>query len=131
MRHAIGRRGRALLVYLAVLLGFGLAAFEAAAHSRLVRSDPAPREAVDKAPKELKMWFNEKVEPAFAKVWIDPAEGEQIPLASRGDDSDQKLLVVTLPDNLPAGPVNVGYHVLSVDGHTIEDKLSFTLKGSR
>ena len=128
MRSAIDRRGRALLVYVVVLLGFGLGISGAAAHSRLVKSDPPARAVLDTAPKELKLWFNEGVEPAFAKIWIVPAQGAQISLTSRGDSSDRKLLIVALPDNLPAGPVNIGYHVLSVDGHVVEDKLTFTVK---
>jgi copper resistance protein C len=128
MRRAIDRRGRALLVYAVVLLGFGLGISGAAAHSRLVKSDPSARAVLDTAPKELKLWFNEGVEPAFAKIWIVPAQGAQISLTSHGDSSDRKLLIVTLPDNLPAGPVNIGYHVLSVDGHVVEDKLTFTVK---
>ena len=40
MRRAIDRRERALLVYVVVLLGFGLAISEVVAHSRLVKSDP-------------------------------------------------------------------------------------------
>jgi methionine-rich copper-binding protein CopC len=99
-----------------------------AAHSRLVRSDTSARAVLDVAPKELKLWFNEAVEPAFARLWIVPAQGPQIPLSSHGDNSDRKLLIVALPDNLPAGPVNIGYHVLSVDGHVVEDKLTFTVK---
>ena len=128
MSHAAKWKGRALLVYCVTLLGFAFAASGAAAHSRLTKSEPAAREVVEQAPKELKLWFNEAVEPAFAKVWIAPADGSQIPLASRGDSSDKKLLVVTMPDKVPAGPIVIKYHVLSVDGHTIEDKLSFTLK---
>jgi copper resistance protein C len=128
MRREIDRSGRALLLYLLVLLGFGLGISEVAAHSRLVKSDPSARAVLDTAPKELKLWFNEAVEPAFAKIWIILAQGKQISLASRGDSSDPKLLVVTMPGNLPAGPVNIGYHVLSVDGHVIEEKLSFTVK---
>jgi copper resistance protein C len=128
MRSAIDRRGRALFVYVVVLVGFGLGISGAAAHSRLVKSDPSARAVLDTAPKELKLWFNEGVEPAFAKIWIVPAQGAQISLTSRGDSSDRKLLIVTLPDNLPAGPVNIGYHVLSVDGHVVEDKLTFTVK---
>jgi methionine-rich copper-binding protein CopC len=128
MRSAIDRRGRALFVYVVVLVGFGLVISGAAAHSRLVKSDPSARAVLDTAPKELKLWFNEGVEPAFAKIWIVPAQGAQISLTSRGDSSDRKLLIVTLPDNLPAGPVNIGYHVLSVDGHVVEDKLTFTVK---
>jgi len=40
----------------------------------------------------------------------------------------QATVVIAIPDNVPAGAVVIGYHVLSVDGHTIEDKLSFTIK---
>ncbi|MGA7383559.1 MAG: copper resistance CopC family protein [Methylocella sp.] len=128
MRRAIDRRGRALLVYLVLLLGFSLGISGAAAHSRLVKSDPSARAVLDTAPKELKLWFNEGVEPAFAKVWIVPAQGAQIPLTSQGDSSDPRLLKVVLPDNLPAGQINIGYHMLSVDGHTVDDKLTFTIK---
>ncbi|MGA9487177.1 MAG: copper resistance CopC family protein [Methylocella sp.] len=127
MRPAIDRRGRALFVYFVVLLGFSLGITEVAAHSRLVKSEPSARAVLDTAPKELKLWFNENVEPAFAKVWIVPAEGEQIPLTSHGDSSDPRLLIVAFPDNVPAGPVTVGYHILSVDGHVVDDKLSFTI----
>jgi methionine-rich copper-binding protein CopC len=128
MRRALERTGRALLVYVVVLVGFGLGISGAAAHSRLVKSDPSARAVLDTAPKELKLWFNEGVEPAFAKVWIVPANGARIPLTSQGDSSDPRLLKVVLPDNLPAGPVNIGYHMLSVDGHTVDDKLTFTVK---
>ena len=83
MRRAIDRRERALLFYVVVLLGFGLGISGAVAHSRLVKSDPSARAVLDKAPKELKLWFNEGVEPAFAKIWIVPAQGPQIPLTSR------------------------------------------------
>jgi copper resistance protein C len=128
MRRAIDRREGALLFYLVVLVGFGLGISGAAAHSRLVKSDPSARAVLDKAPKELKLWFNEGVEPAFAKVWIVPAKGAQIPLTSQGDSSNPRLLIVAFPDNLPAGPVVIGYHMLSVDGHTVDDQLTFTVK---
>jgi copper resistance protein C len=128
MRRAIERRERARLFYLVMLVGFGLGISGAAAHSRLVKSDPSARAVLDTPPNELKLWFNEPVEPAFAKIWIIQPQGKQISLTSRGDSSDRKLLVVTLPDNLPAGPVTIGYHVLSVDGHVIEEKLSFKVR---
>lgn len=128
MRRAIDRRGRAFLVYVVVLLGFGLGISGAAAHSRLVKSDPSARAVLNMAPKELNLWFNEGVEPAFAKVWIIPALGAQIPLTSHGDNSNPRLLIVALPDNLSAGPVNIGYHMLSVDGHVVDAELTFTIK---
>ena len=130
MRRAISRRhrGQALLDYFVVLFGFGLGISGVAAHSRLVKSDPSARAVLDTAPKELKLWFNEAVEPAFAKVWIVPAKGPYVPLASCGDNSDQRLLIVTLPDDLATGPVVIGYHILSVDGHVVDAQLTFTIK---
>jgi methionine-rich copper-binding protein CopC len=126
MRRVISRRhgGQALLVYFVVVLfGFGLGISEVAAHSRLVKSDPSARAVLATAPKELRLWFNEAVEPAFAKVWIVPAHGPQIPVTSHGDSSDQRLLIVTLPDNLGAGPVVIGYHIL---GNYTLDSLAFS-----
>jgi methionine-rich copper-binding protein CopC len=119
---------RVVLTSLLAVAATSLWLREAAAHSRLVKSDPATRAVLATAPKEVKLWFNEQVEPAFAKIWIAPTEGQNIPLPSRGDPSDSRLLVATLPDNVPDGPIVIGFHVLSVDGHTIEDKLTFTIK---
>jgi len=31
-------------------------------------------------------------------------------------------------DNLAAGPVVIGYHILSVDGHVVDSQLTFTIK---
>lgn len=128
MRRAIGRKRRALLFYLVMLFGFGLGIFGAAAHSRLVKSDPSARAVLEKPPAELRLWFNEGVEPAFAKVWIIQAKGAQIALTTHGDSSNPKLLIGAFPDNQPAGPVVIGYHMLSVDGHTVDGELAFTVK---
>jgi hypothetical protein len=123
---SLGRR--ALALCLVAALGLGVGAMDAAAHSRLVKSDPAARAVLSAAPKEVRLWFNEAIEPAFAKIWIIPAEGPQIPLANHRDDADPRLLVATLPDNLPKGPVAIGYRVLSVDGHVVESTLTFTVQ---
>jgi copper resistance protein C len=118
---------RTLLFSLVALLGLGLGASEVLAHSRLVKSEPAARAVLAAAPKEVRLWFNEAIEIAFAKIWIVPASGPQIPLANHGDPSDSRLLIATLPDNLPNGPVVIGFRVLSVDGHVVESQLAFTI----
>jgi methionine-rich copper-binding protein CopC len=111
-----------------VLFGFGLGISGVAAHSRLVKSDPPARAVLATAPKELRLWFNESVEPARAKVWIVPAHGPHISLTSNGDSSDPRLLIVTFPDDLAAGPVVIGYHILSIDGDVVDARLTFTIK---
>ncbi|WOJ90590.1 copper resistance protein CopC [Methylocapsa polymorpha] len=109
------------------MFGFGVCVSGALAHSRLVRSEPPARAVLDSAPKELKLWFNESIEPAFAKLWLVPASGDKVPLENHGDPSDPRLLIGLLPDNLPNGPVVIAYHVLSVDGHVVESQLTFNV----
>jgi methionine-rich copper-binding protein CopC len=108
--------------------GFTIGGSAAFAHSRLVKSDPAARAILSTAPKELKLWFNEAIEVAFAKVWLISPDGAQVPLTNHGDASDPRMLIVTLPDNLSSGPVVIGYHVLSVDGHVVESQLTFNVE---
>ncbi len=120
-----------LVLGLAALLGLAVGASETLAHSRLVRSEPPSRAVLDTAPKELKFWFNEPIEPAFAKLWLVPAQGDKIALAAHGDASDPRLLIGELPDKLPDGPVVIAYHVLSVDGHVVEAQLTFNVGGSK
>ncbi|WP_051335575.1 copper resistance CopC family protein [Methylocapsa acidiphila] len=113
-------------------LGLGLGVSTATlAHSRLVRSEPPARAVLDAAPKELKFWFNEAIEPSFAKLWLVPASGDKVPLANHGDPSDPRLLIGVLPDNLPDGPVVIAYHVLSVDGHVVESQLNFSVNSGK
>ena len=119
---------RAIILTFAALAGLALGLTDAMAHSRLVKSDPAARAVVTAPLAEVRLWFNESIEPAFAKVWIISGDGTQTPLATRGDPSDPRLVVVALPASLPDGPVNIGYHVLSVDGHVVESQLSFTIQ---
>jgi copper resistance protein C len=125
---SICRRRFTTLICSVVFLSLGVSAY---AHSRLVRSEPPSRAVLDVAPKELKLWFNEPIEPAFAKLWLVPASGDKVALQNHGDPSDPRLLIGLLPDNLPNGPVAIAYHVLSVDGHVVESQLSFTVNGSK
>ena len=50
---------------------------EAAAQSRLAKSEPSARSVINAAPRESKLWFNENVEPAFATV-----RAQEIPLTA-------------------------------------------------
>jgi methionine-rich copper-binding protein CopC len=124
----LSRRRLIVLTSCFAVAGTILGLREAAAHSRLVKSDPTARAVLAASPKEIRLWFNEQVEPAFAKIWIAPEKGEKVYLTSRGDPSDKNLLVATVPDDLKDGPVVIAFHVLSVDGHVIESELKFTIK---
>jgi methionine-rich copper-binding protein CopC len=118
----------------AVLLMAGLMALAsspvALAHAALVKSEPARRAELSKAPSQVRLWFNENIEPAYATINVSRQDGVPVvhPLA-RVDKDDAKLLVLELP-KLESGAYTVKYRVLSVDGHTVDYGYTFKVKSA-
>ena len=98
------------------------------AHARLVKSDPSARATIARAPEAVRLWFNERLEPAYSStsVWSE-AGAELSRKPATVDTADPKLLKLKLPPLAP-GRYQVRYRVLSVDGHVVEDSFFFTLK---
>ena len=121
------RRGAAVLMAGLMALAFAPAAL---AHAALVKSEPARRAELSKAPSQVRLWFNEKIEPAYATIHVLRQDGVQVvhPPA-RVDKDDAKLLVLQLPQ-LDPGAYTVKYRVLSVDGHTVDYGYTFTVKSA-
>lgn len=122
-------RGRAILF--AVLAAAGaLSPVSAPAHSVLVRSEPGRNVAVTHAPERVKLWFSERIEPAYAKLSVWSQAGTQVDARDAAVDSnDQALLSVSTPD-LGPGRYTVRYRILSVDGHVVESSFTFTVKAA-
>lgn len=99
-------------------------------HAGLVKSLPARRAVLTRAPVRVQLWFNERLEARFCSVAVWNADGQQV---DSGDGQvaaeDPKLLSVGLPALAP-GTYTVKYRVLSVDGHVVESQFPFTLKGN-
>jgi hypothetical protein len=109
MRRAISRRhgGQARLVYFVVLFGFGLGVSGVAAHSRFeirFSGTRGPRYGAQGVEAMVQRGGRTSI-----REGVD--RGPQIPLTSHGDTSGPRLLIVTLPDDLAAGPVVIGYHI--------------------
>lgn len=109
--------------------GLALAPLLASAHAALVKSEPARRATLSKAPAQIRLWFNERLEPAYASIKLYGEDGvKQIETGNATVDAqDPKLLVLDLPP-LPPGQYTVKYRVLSVDGHTVDYGYTFTIK---
>lgn len=116
---------------LAVPLAFILSAFVAAqafAHAFPDHSQPAVGSTVSPAPTMLRIWFTQKLEPAFSKVAVSNAGGTEVDKGdARVDAQDPTLLEVSLKP-LPAGTYTVNWHVVSVDTHPTEGNFTFTVK---
>ncbi|MFZ2393971.1 copper resistance CopC family protein [Rhodoferax sp.] len=106
-----------------------LASADAAlAHAALVKSEPARRATLSKSPPQLRLWFNERLEPEYAMVSvIREGAGPVLTPKARVDKDDPKLLMLELPV-LSSGVYTVKYRVLSVDGHTVDYGFTFSVK---
>jgi methionine-rich copper-binding protein CopC len=98
------------------------------AHARLVKSDPPARTTIARAPEAVRLWFNERLEPAYSSASVWSAAGSELSREPAAvDAADPKLLKLKLPPLAP-GRYQVRYRVLSVDGHVVEDSFFFTLR---
>jgi methionine-rich copper-binding protein CopC len=112
---------------LLVSLTIGLVSF-AHAHAALVKAEPAQRVSLSKAPSHVRLWFSERLEPAYSAITIEKM-GASGPVATGKavvDPNDMKLLMLELP-LLEPGQYTVRYRVLSVDGHTVDYGYTFTV----
>lgn len=119
---------RLVLTGLAALL---LRPAAALAHAVLVKSVPAQRAALAEPPPRVELWFNERLEPAYSKASVINEAGTQVDLRDVAVSAeDPRRLAVSLPPLVP-GQYTVSFRVLSVDGHVVESKLTFTVKARR
>jgi len=121
-------RRRALLAALAVASGLLPAA--AGAHSQLVRSQPGRGAVVARAPERVRLWFSERLEPAYSTLSVWSEAGARVDAGDAAvDAADPAVLSVGTP-NLVPGRYTVRYRVLSVDGHIVESSFAFTVKAA-
>lgn len=98
------------------------------AHAYLVKSAPAQRATLYRAPAKIQLWFNERLEPRYSSFTVSAADGNSIEtIKSTVDDHDAKQIFAVL-NPLPPGRYLVKFRVLSVDGHVVEDQFPFTIK---
>ena len=99
-----------------------------AAHALLLKTSPPRRAVVRDAPKQVELWFNERLEPAYSTVTLSAKDGAQLKTERASvADQDAKRLSLPLPALAP-GSYTVRFRVLSVDGHLAEDSFTFVVR---
>lgn len=115
-----------LMFLLACLLPVG----QAWAHARMVRSEPAARAQIKQPPALIRLWFNERIEPAYSSAEVRDESGKVVSSAKAVvSPEDPKQLQMPLPPLVP-GTYTVIYRVLSVDGHVVTSRYRFTLRAA-
>jgi hypothetical protein len=101
------------------------AATTAGAHAFLQRAEPRVGSTVRTPPAQVRLWFSERLEPAFSSVRVVNETGERVDKEdNKVTPSAPKQLSVSLPP-LPAGIYRVFWRVLSVDTHVTEGDFTF------
>jgi hypothetical protein len=112
----------------ALLLALAAVATVAWGHAQLVKSVPARGAVLVRPPARVQLWFNERLEPAFARLSVWTEQGTQVDQQdARVASDDPKQLSVSLPP-LEPGTYVVKFRVLSVDGHVVESEFPFTIR---
>ncbi len=121
MRNSKFLLAASLLVLVAV-------APRAFAHAFPDHAQPAVGSTVSPAPREVKIWFTGKLEPAFSKLDVQDASGTSVDQGNAAvDPQDTTLMHVSLKP-LPAGTYKVHWHAVSVDTHATDGNFTFTVK---
>ena len=116
---------RVVALVLAVGAALLLGAAPAWAHSQLDASNPADGASVATSPPAVSLTFNEDVQAGFTVITLIGPDGKDYH-SGNVTETDQTVTVNALPLG-PAGVYQIGYRVVSADGHPVSGKTSFTL----
>lgn len=116
-------RGAALVLVCAVLALLG--AGQASAHTRLLSSDPADGTSLGTGPSTVSLVFNENMQAEFSTVTV--VGPDRTEYQSGAVTADQGTLRIGVAPLGAAGRYEIGYRVISEDGHPVTGSVAFTL----
>ena len=94
------------------------------AHAMLDHAAPSVGSAVARSPKEVVLWFTQKLEPAFSSIEVRNEQGAAVNAGKATVVGDRTQLRVALKA-LPPGTYKVIWRVLSVDTHRTQGDFTF------
>ncbi len=98
------------------------------AHAIMVKSQPVVDSTVAESPKQIDVWFNDKVGSEYKALAVIDSAGKRVDNKDIGQETfDQSHIYVTVPQLAP-GTYTVRYRVVSLDTHIVTGKYKFTLK---
>jgi copper resistance protein C len=113
-------RRSAIAVIVPVLLVLVMG--KAVAHAFLDHAEPRVGNKVATPPREVTLWFTQKLEPAFSSVTVTNAAGQRVD-TGKARVSGNQMSVSLRPGG--TGTYHVTWRVLSVDTHTTDGSFSF------
>lgn len=97
-------------------------------HAIMVRSQPEANTTLTVSPKQIDVWFNDKVGGEYKAVAVIDSKGNRVDNKDVVQEMlDGSHLFCTVP-NLPPDTYTVRYRVVSIDTHIVTGKFQFTIK---
>jgi copper resistance protein C len=98
------------------------------AHAIMVKSQPVVDSTIGESPKQVDVWFNDKVGSEYKALAVIDSAGKRVDNKDAAQETfDQSHLYTTIPELLP-GTYTVRYRVVSLDTHIVTGKFKFTIK---
>lgn len=91
------------------------------AHAFLDHANPRVGSTVRSAPREVTLWFTQKIEPSFSSAQVTDASGARVDQGAHVEGMQIHVPV----RSLAPGSYKVHWKVLSVDTHTTQGSFSF------
>lgn len=96
-------------------------------HNHLVKSAPSNGERLPAAPKEVRLWFNERPEIPFTSVTLLQEDSTKIATLKAVATTDSMAAAIPLLTPLPPGKYLVAWRTASSDGHAIRGIFGFSI----
>jgi putative copper export protein/methionine-rich copper-binding protein CopC len=115
-------------IAVAAVLGIGLPLY---VHTQLESSEPARDSVVAVAPAELRLTFNERVDPDLSEIRLAvDGTGEQV-LQDVRQGAAPVELIASVDGGVPAGVWTVKWRVAGADGHPVSGSYAFRVEAAR
>ncbi len=111
-----------------VLLLTALTPLPVMAHAIMVRSAPEKDAVLTESPKQVDVWFNDKVGSEYKALAVVDSKGQRVDNKDAQQETfDESHLFATVQPLSP-GTYTVRYRVVSIDTHIVTGKFQFTVK---
>jgi methionine-rich copper-binding protein CopC len=99
-----------------------LATAESSAHALLDHAEPRVGNTMAAPPREVTLWFTEKLEPAFSSITVTNAAGQRVDTGKARVSGSQMSVSLRAGGS---GTYRVNWQVLSVDAHRTNGNFTF------
>lgn len=98
------------------------------AHAIMVKAQPAVDSTVAESPKQVDVWFNDKVGSEYKALAVINSTGTRVDNKDVAQETFDPSHLYTTVSDLPPDTYTVRYRVVSIDTHIVTGKFKFTIK---